>query len=184
MDYMDSDVRCHKKAVKFDHSLTRIWLSSIALTTTRTEIYMTSVKRHSNRRNFMFSLIYFLLDDWIMNCRLFSTKYITDCLCRTDRILTLTDSQFSIVMTRRNAWFPLAKFTPRACLVNYSDSLACARCTATRYPWPALCHDDVIKWKHFPRNWPFVRGIHRDRWIPHTKASDAELWCFLWSAPE
>ena len=22
-------------------------------------------------------------------------------------------------------------------------------------------HDDVIKWKHFPRNWPFVRRIHR-----------------------
>ena len=22
-------------------------------------------------------------------------------------------------------------------------------------------HDDVIKWKHFPRNWSFVRGIHR-----------------------
>ena len=21
-------------------------------------------------------------------------------------------------------------------------------------------------------------------WIPHTKASDAELWCFLWSGPE
>ena len=43
-------------------------------------------------------------------------------------------------------------------------------------------HDDVIKWKYFPRNWSFVRGIHRSRWIPHTKASDAELWCFLWSA--
>ena len=24
-----------------------------------------------------------------------------------------------------------------------------------------LAHDDVIKWKHFPRNWPFVRVIHR-----------------------
>ena len=24
-----------------------------------------------------------------------------------------------------------------------------------------VTHDDVIKWKHFPRNWPFVRGIHR-----------------------
>ena len=24
-----------------------------------------------------------------------------------------------------------------------------------------LDHDDVIKWKHFPRCWPFVRGIHR-----------------------
>ena len=22
-------------------------------------------------------------------------------------------------------------------------------------------HDDVIKWKHFPRHWPFVRGIPR-----------------------
>ena len=26
-----------------------------------------------------------------------------------------------------------------------------------------LSHDDVIKWKHFPRYWPFVRGIH---WSP------------------
>ena len=33
-------------------------------------------------------------------------------------------------------------------------------------------HDDVIKWKHFPRYWPFVRGIqrspvnspHQDQW--------------------
>ena len=36
-------------------------------------------------------------------------------------------------------------------------------------------YDDVIKWKHFPRYWPFVRGIHRSRCIPHRKASDAEL---------
>ena len=25
----------------------------------------------------------------------------------------------------------------------------------------SLHHDDIIKWKHFPRYWPFVRGIHR-----------------------
>ena len=24
-----------------------------------------------------------------------------------------------------------------------------------------ICHDDVNKWKYIPRNWPFVRGIHR-----------------------
>ena len=24
-----------------------------------------------------------------------------------------------------------------------------------------MCHDDIIKWKHFPRHLPFVRGIHR-----------------------
>ena len=29
--------------------------------------------------------------------------------------------------------------------------------------WSVFCdfHDDVIKRKHFPRYWPFVRGIHR-----------------------
>ena len=43
-----------------------------------------------------------------------------------------------------------------------------------------VTQDDVIKWKHFSRYWPFVRGIHRSPVIPHTKASDAELWCFLW----
>ena len=25
----------------------------------------------------------------------------------------------------------------------------------------SFSHDDVIKWKHFPHHWPFVRGIHR-----------------------
>ena len=145
---------------------------------------------------------------------------------------------------------------------------------------PFHCHDDVIRWKHFPPYWPFVRGIHRSpvnflhkgqrretlifslirtwingwlnncgagglrrhcahydvtvmviiafvehsgdndylrtgdpthsnagmmtssngnifrvtgplcgkftglRWIPRTKAIDAELWCFVWSASE
>ena len=29
------------------------------------------------------------------------------------------------------------------------------------YPFEWLVHDDVIKWKHFPRYWPFVQGIHR-----------------------
>ena len=46
----------------------------------------------------------------------------------------------------------------------------------------SFSYNNVIKWKYFPRYWPFVRGIHR--WIPRTKASDAELWCFLWSASE
>ena len=46
-------------------------------------------------------------------------------------------------------------------------------------------HDDVIEWKHFLRYWPFVRGIHRSPVnSPHTKASDVELWRFLWSTAE
>ena len=64
---------------------------------------------------------------------------------------------------------------------EYTRSIDLSELMCTCHPnW----HDDVIKWKHFPRYWPFVRGIHRSRWIPHTKASDAELWCFLWSTPE
>ena len=36
-------------------------------------------------------------------------------------------------------------------------------CIENDTPTPAITctHDDVIKWKHFPRYWPFVRGIHR-----------------------
>ena len=45
-------------------------------------------------------------------------------------------------------------------------------------------HDDVIKCKHFPRNWPFVRETTSQQWIPLTKARDVELWCFLPSMPE
>ena len=71
-----------------------------------------------------------------------------------------------------------------------------------------LCHwswsryiDDVIKWKHFPRCWPFVRGIHRspvnsphkgqrcgalmfplicvgiDGWINNRNAGDLRRYC-------
>ena len=42
-------------------------------------------------------------------------------------------------------------------------------------------YDDVIKWKHFPRYWPFVRGTTHQRWIPLTKVNDAELSYFLWA---
>ena len=43
-----------------------------------------------------------------------------------------------------------------------------ANLTATGIrPWMSN-HDDVTKWKHFPRYWPFVREIHRpphkDQW--------------------
>ena len=30
-----------------------------------------------------------------------------------------------------------------------------------KYNHDMQCHDDVMKWKQFPRYWPFVRGVHR-----------------------
>ena len=48
-------------------------------------------------------------------------------------------------------------------------------------PW--IHHGDVIKWKLFFRYWPLVREYTGLRWIPLTVASDAMLWCFVWSVP-
>ena len=41
-----------------------------------------------------------------------------------------------------------------------------------------------LKGKDFPRSGPLYGEFTGHRWIPRTKASDAKLWCFLWSAPE
>ena len=54
----------------------------------------------------------------------------------------------------------------------------------TPYIYISCFQDDVMKGKYVPRYWPFVREITGHRWIPLTKASDAKLWCFLWSAPD
>ena len=40
------------------------------------------------------------------------------------------------------------------------SNLLCGRLMC-RLILPTSFHDDVIKWKHFPRYWPFVQGIHR-----------------------
>ena len=45
-------------------------------------------------------------------------------------------------------------------------------------------HDDVIEWNTFRVAGSLWGEFTGDRWIPLTEASDAELWCFLWSAIE
>ena len=53
---------------------------------------------------------------------------------------------------------------PRACNFLFKEK-GWALCADGLIDWQhlesLLRHDDVIKWKHFPRYWPFVRGIHR-----------------------
>ena len=60
--------------------------------------------------------------------------------------------------------------------------MAC-RLTATSYClhqyWLLVNHDYVIKWKHFPRHWPFVRGIHRS---PVNSPHKGQCrWAFMFS---
>ena len=68
---------------------------------------------------------------------------------------------------------------------NDDQGLWCYMASLTRLQWMnRLVHDDVIKWKHFPRYWPFVWGIHR--WpvnSPH-KGQWRRALMFSWSAPE
>ena len=40
-------------------------------------------------------------------------------------------------------------------------AFTCRRVSLLGYVNMRDCYDGVIKWKHFPRYWPFVRGIHR-----------------------
>ena len=58
--------------------------------------------------------------------------------------------------------WPYWHYVP-GCLVLQSSGY-CSVCHVYSAPlklfWLKF-HDDVIKWKHFPRYWPFVREIHR-----------------------
>ena len=79
--------------------------------------------------------------------------------------ITLTNNNLKLILRNKLRWnfsqntktyqewcikMPSAKWQPwcfgHLVLLLYCDT---------------VIHDDVIKWKHFPRNWPFVRGIHR-----------------------
>ena len=53
--------------------------------------------------------------------------------------------------------------TQVACVLKINHCfwiMACCPC-GTKPLCKTRAHDDVIKWKHSPRCWPFVRGIHR-----------------------
>ena len=84
------------------------------------------------------------------------------------------------IMCLEHDWCSLDLVWNLKCITFYKHAwFCCVLCYGS-----FVIHDDVIKWKHFPRYWPFVREFAGPRTIPHTKASDAELWCFLWSASE
>ena len=65
---------------------------------------------------------------------------------------------------------------------QYYDSLLVCYNVAAYWLTIRLLPNHVTEWNYFLRNWPFMRGIHRSPVNSPTKASDAEFWCFLWSA--
>ena len=61
-------------------------------------------------------------------------------------------------------WEWISNFIPHLIVITYPCWDKCSRCkvkTTCRYIILSITLDDVIKWKHFPRYWPFVWWIHR-----------------------
>ena len=56
-------------------------------------------------------------------------------------------------------WQMFSKF-PRQTSHNSLGDDVISKFNRHRVLLELVIHDDVIKWKHFPRYWPFVRGIH------------------------
>ena len=86
--------------------------------------------------------------------------------------------------TNRAGHFTLDAYASRpvACII-YVDYH-----TQGMYTWNRRHHDDVLKWKHFPRYWPFARGIHRlpvnslhkDQWRGALMFSFICAWIIGW----
>ena len=69
----------------------------------------------------------------------------------TDKGLTIAIDSFH--------WYMLSCFILSLCSLN-NQTWLCSN-PGSLCEILQILHDDVIKWKHFPRYWPFVRGIHR-----------------------
>ena len=64
-----------------------------------------------------------------------------------------------------------------ALLKNFGYMVHSLLFVAVCYDISLFIHDDVIKWKHFLRYWPLVRGIHRTPVrVPLTRSNKGQ-WC-------
>ena len=85
------------------------------------------------------------------------------------RIMTLSCANFKHHSTFELSWACLYRtyfiytILGQSCYLKF-NLIKCECCSHVLWWFCTCCltrHDDVIKWKHSPRPWPFVRGIHR-----------------------
>ena len=76
--------------------------------------------------------------------------------------------------------YPILQQPPAMNLMGYRDSMICYGGVLTRL---SRCMMTSSNGNIFGVTGPLCREFTGHRWIPLTKASDAGLWCFLWSAP-
>ena len=85
----------------------------------------------------------------------------------TDLITFLLRWTMCLSPTNFRRWTPLLKLRMAVCLTTNKSPVFVIYIirrkpsfVGNKDPGSEI-YDDVIKWKHFPRYWPFVRGIHR-----------------------
>ena len=86
----------------------------------------------------------------------------------------------NLTETRKWIWFAVIQvWANESVLDTHSLNNSCPYSIAESHDQQGdsslLRHDDVNKWKPFPRYWPLCGEFTGDRWIPLTKASDADL---------
>ena len=120
-----------------------------------------------------------------------------------DNVLRVTDDMTSSILTawRRAVWWdrfgnPTIRF--RIDDWTLSMNFCCPGLSLNIFRWykrdgnPMVFHKCTLISVASPgyeqpteaKAYMAQRDFSGRRWIPLTKASDAELWCFLWSAPE
>ena len=88
------------------------------------------------------------------------TKYPTLCM----RLFHFSNANYYFLIKNLQKWFSLSPIDNTSALVQVT---ACGYYSSQGrnhegvMTWTRFAHDDVIKWNHFPRYWPFVRRIHR-----------------------
>ena len=99
--------------------------------------------------NFMYVYVYLM----------FSANFITTYSWIFD-MTVLTAGCHVKSLTRHAVYIPIPCI-PWYWMLNWLVSQSSKAVVRGMHPLYMTVHDDVIKWKHFPRYWPFVRRIHR-----------------------
>ena len=93
--------------------------------------------------------------------------------------LTLPKYRLMLTTIRSALWLQMLLTMP--CWFGHG----CPKSHFILYVYHITVHDDIIKWNHFPRCWPFLRGIRRPPVnSPHKGQWLRALMFSLWSAPE
>ena len=99
----------------------------------------------------------------ILACHMHGDKYIHPTLYNACNYLSILGLKFTNVRKRgprKSLWLVMLSSAIYFALYIYIYTLIPLDYNAPgdKQAWN---QDDVIKWKHFPRYWPFVSGIHR-----------------------